>query len=178
MAPFAAPIRTDHGLSRSVGSPSFLTSVFFVPRVTSLTLNGLLRPLVQKTYGPEKIDPRNPPKRVLLGVFLSGQNHVSWLANPAEPLPGVRKCHFTPKKGGKITQKGDFRGSKGILPPKLGVDPQKRGVTPKNGGKRPPKTPYFGTSKGVPLDVTFFMQGFMRKIGFDRPYFSPAPWTR
>ena len=134
MEPIAAPIRTDHGLSRSVGSPSFLTSVFFVPRVTSLTLNGLLRPLVQKTYGPEKIDPRNPPKRVLLGVFLSGQNHVSWLANPAEPLPGVRKCHFTPKKGGKITQKGAFRGSNRHFTPKIGGRPPKEGGHPQKWG--------------------------------------------
>jgi hypothetical protein len=47
------------------------------------------------------------------------------------------------------------------------------------GAQKGPKTPFFGASKGVPLDVTFLLRVFMRKLGPDRPIFlGQAPLMR
>ena len=143
-----------------------------------MTLNGLLRPLVQKTYGPEKIDPRNPPRRGVLGGFLSGQNHVSWLAKPADPPPrGAENAILPPNLGVKLLKKGPLGGQKGTFTPKIGGRPPKEGVPP-NLGVKTPKKPHFWYIQGGTLGCDIFYAGFYEENWFWSPYFSSAPLTR
>ena len=95
-----------------------------------------------------------------------GQNpgFLDW-QNPAyPPSEGVK----VPPKRAKI---GHFWLQKGGSPgPPLGGP---------WGAQKGPKTPFFGASKGVPLDVTLLLRVFMRKLGSDRPIFlGQAPLMR